>query len=102
MDMGWTAGPAAETVEKITDKYQDGDFDGMTDSYSDRGHVWPEVFGGAKYVQTSRGVRAESYNKTASEMGYPNARMNDQTGQMDDVSREISDMIKRETWKRAF
>ena len=39
----------------IVGKHEEGRFNGMDDSYTyDRANVWPEVFGGAKYVHASR------------------------------------------------
>jgi hypothetical protein len=52
----WDFGPTGDEVTKLTDKYREGDFDGMTDSYDyNHDNVWPDVFGGAKYVTESRG-----------------------------------------------
>jgi hypothetical protein len=51
----WEFGPTTDEVAKFTDKYREGDFDGMTDSYDyNHDNVWPDVFGGAKYVTESR------------------------------------------------
>lgn len=50
----WTDGPTGKTVDAITDKYTEGDFDGSTDSYTYRRDSWTTKYGGAKYVTTSR------------------------------------------------
>ncbi|HWY32313.1 MAG TPA: hypothetical protein VNX46_16240, partial [Candidatus Acidoferrum sp.] len=51
----WDFGPTIDEIAKFTNKYRDGDFDGMTDSYDyNHDNVWPDVFGGAKYVTESR------------------------------------------------
>ena len=51
----WDFGPTTDEVARFTDKYREGDFDGMTDSYDyNQDNVWPDVFGGAKYVTESR------------------------------------------------
>lgn len=51
----WTDGPTLKAVQEITDKYEQGSFDGMTDMYKyDRRNVWTEVFGGTKYLFTNR------------------------------------------------
>ena len=52
--ISWADGPTSEQVEKITDKYSGGSFDGMTDCYNYRRSPWTEVFGEAKYVTQSR------------------------------------------------
>lgn len=57
IDIDWTDGPTTKAVHEIVDKYKDGDFDGMTDSYdykrtADRG--FNESHGGAKYVHSCR------------------------------------------------
>lgn len=103
ISVGWTDGPSSEAVDKVIGKYEEGSFDGMTDSYTyDHDRVWPDVFGGAKYVSPSRNCSAGAFDKVAAEMGYPQARMNDKTGQMDGVEYDINTLIKRETWKRGF
>jgi len=51
IDIYWELGPTTDEVKKITDKYQEGHFNGMDDIYeSDRDNQWPDLFGGAKYV----------------------------------------------------
>jgi Large polyvalent protein associated domain 30/Large polyvalent protein associated domain 29 len=55
----WDFGPTTDEVAKFTDKYSEGHFDGMTDSYDyNHDNVWPDVFGGAKYVTESRHFRS--------------------------------------------
>jgi hypothetical protein len=46
----WADGPAAVQVERITNKYSGGSFDGMTDSYNHKHSPWTEVYGDAKYI----------------------------------------------------
>jgi hypothetical protein len=41
-------------VQEIANRYQMGSFDGMTDSYTYNHNPFPNVFGGAKYVFSSR------------------------------------------------
>ena len=51
----WNFGPTTDEVARFTDKYREGDFDGMTDCYDyNHDNVWPDVFGGAKYVTELR------------------------------------------------
>lgn len=51
----WDGGPTTQEVTIISDKYREGSFDGMSDSYDyNHDNVWPDVFGGAKYVTESR------------------------------------------------
>lgn len=55
VDIHWTDGPTTDQVKAITGKYEEGSFDGMTDSYTyDHDNVFPEIFGGAKYVMEQR------------------------------------------------
>lgn len=55
VDIHWDLGPTEKEVEAITGKYQEGSFNGMEDIYeTDHEKVWPDVFGGAKYVHESR------------------------------------------------
>lgn len=63
--IAWDLGPTTTQVERITDKYQEGSFDGMTDSYTyeptlminKEGEV--QVLGGAKYVFANRSIPQE-------------------------------------------
>lgn len=51
INVSWIDGPTVEEVKKITGKYEEGSFDGMTDSYNyDHRQTWTDVFGGARYV----------------------------------------------------
>jgi hypothetical protein len=70
IDIGWTDGPSVEQVKEITDKYQQGNFNGMEDIYEYNRAVWPEVFGGARYVFENRHISPELTLKAAKELGY--------------------------------
>lgn len=55
--ISWADGPNTREVEALTDKYQEGRFDGMEDYYKlkdDR--TFNQTFGGAKYVQADRSI----------------------------------------------
>lgn len=67
--IGWEDGPSTEQVDAITEKYQGGSFDGMTDCYDYSKNTWNEVFGSAKYVQTSRNYSNEFAARTIAEIG---------------------------------
>lgn len=55
IDVSWTLGPTTREVCAISDRYQEGSFNGMEDIYeSNRDNQWPALFGGAKYVNESR------------------------------------------------
>jgi Large polyvalent protein associated domain 29 len=57
IDIQWTLGPTEKEVRAITDKYQTGSFDGMTDLYTyDPDRSFTATHGGSKYVQTSRSL----------------------------------------------
>jgi len=65
----WDFGPTADEVAKFTDKYREGNFDGMTDSYDyNHDNVWPDVFGGAKYVTESRHFRAGNDGQSGTDL----------------------------------
>ena len=60
--VSWTDGPTTRDVERaVTAKYQEGDFDGMTDCYENRkrGRLFRDLFGGAKYVHETRSISEE-------------------------------------------
>jgi len=57
----WIEGPTEEAVEKITNKYEQGSFDGMIDLYTyDTDREFTDKNGGAKYVFTHRKYKAET------------------------------------------
>jgi hypothetical protein len=66
VSIGWLNGPTTEAVEKITDKYQEGNFNGMEDiyEYDNRREDIPQV----KYVMTSRSISPEILENTAKEI----------------------------------
>lgn len=53
--VSWDFGPTTAQVEAIIDRYSLGYFDGMEDLYTFNSNVWPELFGGAKYINAERG-----------------------------------------------
>ena len=55
----WTNGVSVEAVEMITDKYQYGSFDGMTDMYENNNVI--KDLPQAKYITTSREITDEVY-----------------------------------------
>jgi hypothetical protein len=70
IDVSWADGPPLEAVKAISDKYQEGDFDGMNDIYESRRAAWPEVFGGAKYVMEQRRESPALLIRAARALGY--------------------------------
>jgi len=68
--LGWTDGPLQEEVEKVSNKYQEGSFDGMQDLYEYNNFSFPDVFGGAKYVQESRHESAELTKAAGMALGF--------------------------------
>lgn len=54
----WANGPTREEVQAITQKYEEGDFDGMTDSYvrneDPQRLAFQAIRGSAKYVMLHR------------------------------------------------
>lgn len=58
VDIRWTAGPTRKQVSAITDKYQEGNFNGMIDLYEDDrsayGKAVEKVLGRSKYVCPQR------------------------------------------------
>lgn len=55
----WYDGPTTDEIEKIINKYQECDFDGMQDLKTYRDSTFPDVFGGAHYVSCHRVEKAE-------------------------------------------
>ena len=101
IDIRWTDGPTTKQVDALTDRFGQCDFDGSQDLETYRKAIWPDVFGGAHYVQTSRSISPARTLQVATEHGYPAARM-DGYGRIDTGNQEANEAIERETWKRDF
>lgn len=54
--VSWKDGPTKDQVEKITDKFKAGHFDGMEDCYKYQETPWTCLFGSVEYLNTSREV----------------------------------------------
>jgi len=96
--VSWVDGPVEAEVNKIIRKYQEGSFDGMDDLYSyDKSNVWPDVFGGAKYVSGSRNESKALRTLAAKELGYNLTDANfDQWTNLAGLEYEIERMIYRQ------
>lgn len=71
INIHWTDGPTVEQVEKITAKYQEGNFNGMEDIYEhDHNNQFPDLFGGARYVFENRHESPDLILRAAKELGY--------------------------------
>lgn len=57
VNIGWDNGPTVEAVEKITNNFSGGHFNGMEDIYEYSSSVFGNLFGSAQYVFTSRGAK---------------------------------------------
>lgn len=72
----WTDGPTVADVEAISNKYEAGSFDGMTDCYNYEHSAFGSAFGTAKYITTSRDLsddfRAEIIEGVAKKYGDKN------------------------------
>jgi hypothetical protein len=96
ININWTDGPTTEQVKKVTDKYQEGSFNGMEDIYEyNHDHVWPDVFGGARYVCENRHESPKLIAKAAKEYGYDTDGESDNYGVLPGLDRELSQMIYR-------
>ncbi len=66
----WTDGPTGEAVRPIINRYQEGSFDGMTDSYTYTHSAFIDRFGGAKYTFGERSESKALIIKAAAELGH--------------------------------
>jgi hypothetical protein len=98
INIGWTDGPTTEQVKEISDKYQEGNFNGMEDIYEyNRDNVWAEVFGGARYVFENRHESPDLTLKAAHELGYEIASAEiDNYGKLPGLDWEDSQRIYRQ------
>lgn len=72
VDVSWTDGPTQKEVESITGKYQEGHFNGMEDIYEyNHENLWPDIYGGAKYVCEQRHFSREFVEKIAAQEEIP-------------------------------
>lgn len=79
--VAWTDGPTVTAVQSITNKYEEGSFDGMTDCYNyDNRNSWVEVFGGTKYLFTERSYSDAHIQKALDNIG----KIDDKTYTVDD------------------
>lgn len=70
VNIGWTDGPLLDAVKTITDKYQEGHFNGMEDIYEhNHNNLWPGCFGGAKYIFENRHYSRGAIEKAAHDLG---------------------------------
>lgn len=103
INVDWIDGPTTEAVDKIIGKYQEGHFNGMEDIYErNTENQFPDIYGGAKYVNGQRGLTENAYNLVAKGLGYNQAVFNKSIGNYDGVDYQTGEMLKREAWKLAF
>ena len=95
INITWTDGPTRKEVEAITNKYQQGRFDGMVDSYSYNDNVFHTVFGGAKYVSADREISRATRQTVAAGLGYDLDEITNAHGQIadQDIERNINERI---------
>jgi hypothetical protein len=66
--VSWVDGPMIDEVERITNKYVAGSFDGMEDIYNYEPTDWTKAFGSAKYVSELRGYSDSLIAQAISEL----------------------------------
>ena len=54
INVSWIDGPTADQVNEIVGLFEKGNFDGMTDSYTDDYNPFNALFGGTYYTHTHR------------------------------------------------
>lgn len=59
INVSWTDGPTVAQVKEVTQRFERGSFNGMTDSYDYKRSPWCQVFGGVDYVFESRELSDE-------------------------------------------
>jgi hypothetical protein len=111
IDIHWTLGPTSEEVKAITDKYQDGHFDGMDDSHhydnSSFGEAIDIVLGRAKYVMESRSFPPELYEQVGKDLcqlqgiEYQGQYTNGLCGKGDsfDLGSHVNQLLSRSSFK---
>lgn len=102
ININWTDGPTTEEVTKITGKYEEGHFNGMDDIYEFNNGVWPEVFGGAKYVFESRNYSQEVEDTVIRDLGLCDQASRDQRGGISFPDHDDYIWFRRELANRSF
>jgi hypothetical protein len=70
----WTDGPTADMVNRAIDRFQSGDFDGMTDMYTyrhDREHSTAKYVFGSRTISKALAEYTLNYFKTGRGDGWP-------------------------------
>jgi hypothetical protein len=96
ININWTDGPTTEQVKKITGKYNQGNFNGMEDIYEYNKAIWPDIFGGARYVFENRHESPSHILRAAVDYGFDlSTGESDNYGILPGLDHEKSQMIYR-------
>lgn len=68
MSVRWTDGPTSDRVEKFSDLFSGGIFNGQDDSYTYSRAPFAELFGNAKYITTNRDYSDALVSKVIAEL----------------------------------
>lgn len=107
IDCRWELGPTVDQVNAIAAKYEEGHFDGMTDSYEyNHDNVFPDVFGGGRGVSTSRNWPHELNERIARDLcvlqrvEYTGAYTPHLLGKGDarDVQQHVNILLSQTSW----
>jgi hypothetical protein len=101
VDCRWEDGPTHDEVDKFADRFQNCDFDGSDDSTHYRHTIWPELFGGAKYVNCHRETSHARIIEVAAEFGHT-ITFSERGAMQGAPDWETERMIYRETGARSF
>lgn len=100
--ISWTDGPVSQVVELITNQYQYGSFDGMTDSYNYR-EVDPSLgCPGAKYVSCNRNQSEERKAELEAHCIEKYGRVIDRYMQGNQFNAWYYENDERSTWKLEY
>lgn len=94
----WTDGATVEEVEKIVDKFQGGNFNGMEDIYEYRTTPFTSLFGSVQYVFTNRHISEGKYLLVAKSYGFECADMTE----YNNIQYDKREAIGREVWETSF
>lgn len=81
IDAHWTDGPTQAEVEAFGELFSVGSFDGSDDTYDFSRALFPELFGGAKYVSGHRTLSPMRYAEAAERLGVVTS-LDPSTGRM--------------------
>lgn len=99
--VSWTDGPTTDQVDAFADRFQSGRVDGQSDCYEYVSSAFTDLFGGAKYVNTSREISRARYLAVIEEFKIEGAEVNEH-GAVSCPTYEQREQVVAEAHRRSY